>query len=792
MGFINTIEAQARSIEPLKRHFSPGDKASNARSDTLDVLNYTVHLDMTDVANKRIAGNCEVTMVAKQSGISTVYLDLLRLTVDSVISNGNPLVFSHNDTLLRLTLPAPLNSGDTLVLDVYYQGKPVRDGAWGGFYFQGNYAYNLGVGFEANPHNYGRVWFPCFDNFVERSTFDFYVKTADGRKSHCNGELMSEVSLGGDTIERHWQMNEPIPSYLACVAVGNYETVHMNHSGMLKTIPIELAAEAVDTTNVKASFIHLNDAIDAYETAYGPYLFNKVGYSIVPFNAGAMEHATNIAYPRYAVNGSLTYETLMAHELAHHWWGDLVTCETAEDMWLNEGMASYSEHLFLESLYGKADYLEAVQANHMSVLQYAHVREKAYRAVSGVPHEYTYGMHVYDKGAAMAHNLRGYLGDSLFFNGLQVYLSDNAFDDVNSIHLRDELSSITGIDLTPFFSDWIFNPGFSHFSIDSVKVTGQSAPYSVEVFVRQKLRGAQAFHKNVPIVVSCWGDQFQLESQRALLSGEFTTVQLSLPFVPEFTALNVGMEINQAITADQFTIDAAGMQQFQFGKMNVDVRAVVDSVLLRVEHHWATPDKTGIDAAKTILSDYRYWSVDGLHLDKLDASAELYFDGRNFSSGGEGQLDVDLLKTGEDSLLLLYQSAPGEDWVEFRSYTVDPLGNMNDRYGKINIDTLRKGAYVLAKGHSVLGKSKGTKAVENLFSVYPNPANSELTVEVDPLYHKRSLTLTLFDSNGKRLAVHQFTNRIDLDLELFAAGQYVVVLEEGKRRLGSQSVIVYH
>jgi aminopeptidase N len=231
-----------------------------------------------------------------------------------VVNTTGNLAYTYNDTLLTVSLGLLLTVADTSEVTVYYHGIPKQDASgWGGFYFQGNYAYNLGVGFDANPHNYGRVWFPCFDNFVERSTFEFNMITAGGKKAHCNGALISENVISGDTIVRKWVMNDEIPSYLVCVAIADYATVYQSHNGLLGTIPIELVARPSDTTNLKNSFLHLPDAIDIYETGYGPYRWNKIGFSLVPFNSGAMEHATNIAYPLSAANGTLSNETLMAH-----------------------------------------------------------------------------------------------------------------------------------------------------------------------------------------------------------------------------------------------------------------------------------------------------------------------------------------------------------------------------------------------------------------------------------------------------------------------------------------------
>ena len=116
------------------------------------------------------------------------------MQIDSVSLNSSLLTYSYNDTLLRVNLLTSLNTTDTLNLIVYYQGAPQGDPAgWGGFSFSGNYAYNLGVGFGAKPHNYGRVWFPCFDNFVEKSAYEFNIITSTTKTSFCNGALISDV-----------------------------------------------------------------------------------------------------------------------------------------------------------------------------------------------------------------------------------------------------------------------------------------------------------------------------------------------------------------------------------------------------------------------------------------------------------------------------------------------------------------------------------------------------------------------------------------------------------------------
>ncbi|MGZ4158397.1 MAG: hypothetical protein ACXVED_14870, partial [Bacteroidia bacterium] len=132
--------------------------ASNLRSDTVDILKYTINLNITDFTTNVIKGNTQIKFTPKINGVNKLNLDLLMLTVDSIKLGAATLTSSYDDTLLQVNLPTTYNVNDTAVATVYYHGTPQGDASgWGGFYFQSGYAYNLGVGFAALPHNYGRV-----------------------------------------------------------------------------------------------------------------------------------------------------------------------------------------------------------------------------------------------------------------------------------------------------------------------------------------------------------------------------------------------------------------------------------------------------------------------------------------------------------------------------------------------------------------------------------------------------------------------------------------------------------
>nr|MBP7464582.1 hypothetical protein [Bacteroidales bacterium] len=138
-----------------------------------DVVNYEINLDISDFNEQTISGYTELTITTTDENIELLALDLLRLSLDSVRSEDLSIgEVQYNDSLMLVEISPALQSGDTVQLRVYYHGTPVVDpSGWGGFYFTGQRAYNLGVGFEDIPHNYGRVWFPCVDNFTDRATY---------------------------------------------------------------------------------------------------------------------------------------------------------------------------------------------------------------------------------------------------------------------------------------------------------------------------------------------------------------------------------------------------------------------------------------------------------------------------------------------------------------------------------------------------------------------------------------------------------------------------------------------
>lgn len=736
---------------------------THPQADTINVVDYNINLNITDFTNKIISGYTVVKLTPKQNNISTIKLDLLSLNVDSVKIDNVISTFTYNDTLLAITSATALNTDDTVDVIVYYYGNPITDpSGWGGFYFSGNTAYNLGVGFNDAPHNYGRVWFPCIDDFIDRAFYSFNITVPDNLTAVCNGTLENTVDNANGTKTFSWVLHNHIPTYLASVAVSDYVAVEGTYNGINGAIPTSIYVAPGQQSNATASFINLNPTLNSFEQHFGAYKWERVGYVAVPFNSGAMEHATNIAYPAAVINGSLSYETLWAHELSHHWFGDLATCRTPEDMWLNEGWAAYSESIFKENIYDDAAFKMYVRKNHYSVLHSAHTDDGGYYAVAGIPHNITYGSTVYDKGADMVHTLRYYLGNEKFFSGVQQYLSDFSYKDASSEDLRDNLSASSGIDLTDFFDSWIFLKGFSQFDIDSFNVAQNGTDYDVTVYVRQKLREKPSFANSNRIPVSFMKADWTYLDTVVTFSGEYGNQTFTIPFNPYNVWIDRNIEVMGASVKQEEVYKTTGYYSLNQIGVNLQVTNITDSAKLRFVHNWVLPDEFYNPITDLNISTSHYWRVDGYLPNDFICRTKF-----NYKIA---DLDGDLNIVEEDSLVLLYRENRKVDW-QIESNNVH--GNQYDGY--IQVDTVKVGEYCFAIWNRPLSvnETKNNDRTE-IINIYPNPANNNLQIVIadEKLLNKEA---TVHSVNGTKVKEFKIDNlQTELNIQDLQAGNYII------------------
>lgn len=729
---------------------------SITRSDSLDLLHTRIELDLRNVLNGTIAGVATITAVP-QVPIATAVFDLLQLQTDSVFLDGQLLSFSHAGELLTIDLGQTHAPGDTLQLVIHYSGDPAVDASgWGGFYTLGSYQYDLGVAFDAVPHSYGRSWFPCFDNFVERCSFEFIVTTAGGRTVFANGHLLSEEDLGGGELRTHWRLDEHIPSYLASVASTNYvaawDTV-MSITG--DTIPVTLVAKPADTTDLKNSFIHLPNAFHTFERWFGAYRWDRVGYCLT--TQGAMEHPTNICYPASIADGTLAYEATMAHELAHHWFGDLITCRRAEEMYINEGFAEYLSYLFLEDLYGPDAYMDVVRDVHHDMLVKAHLMDEGWHALSEVPQAFTYGEHSYRKGADVIHSLRGYLGDSLFSAGFIRVLANNAFSDMSTEELRDSLMAATGYDLSSYFADHILQPGWAAFEVDSMTAVQNGAIWNTTVYIQQKLRHADHLYDQVPATLTFEAMDGTRWDHPApvLLGGASASVQSEPPFAPRFAFINLDERLSLATSTDTDTLTEDGTTTMQHADVSLVVNMMPSPSPIRVEEIWTAADDNTAEPFAYHVSPDRWWRITGQLAPGALVDMRITVDGRATSSTlvdpGLVQ-DFGAVPFIEDSLVVLYRPDARTAWTEWLNVDLNTLGLDNTNgYARLTVNDIALGDYVVAWRKSATSIAH-IRSSDATYTFLPNPASDNVLITVPADRSMTGATLLLHALDGRVLS----------------------------------------
>jgi len=647
--------------------------------DSFDVINYEINLKIGDYNSQNISGNTVLKIRPVFDNTNVVKLDLMGLSVDTIKVNG--IINSHfaylND-IISINLKNKINSTDTILITVCYQGNPKKDSYWGGFYFTPKDAFNMGVGMAAQPPNFGRVWYPCIDNFTDRATYNYNITVKNGNFAVCGGSLQNIKTHENRTITFSWILSQPIPTYLSSVAVSSYSLINITLHGFNNTeIPFQTYVYKGNEEKGKKSFENIENALKIFESKFGDYSWNRIGFVETGFSSGAMEHATNITYPSYAIDGTLNYEMLMVHEFSHSWFGNLVTCETTQDMWLNEGFASYCEAIFVENMYGNEAFKKYVRKNQFSVITQANIADNGFYGVYGINAENTYGKTVYDKGASVCNALRNYMGDDLFFSSLKMYLSDFKLKSANTFQFRDSLSSYSGIDLTDFFKFYVFEEGFNHFSVDNYSVRTENNKYYIDLKVKQKLKEADFFAENIFVDLTFVDKNWSFYTKTIQFSGEFGEEVFELNFSPDFVIIDINEKLMDCSIDCNKIIKQAGVQNFESTQFAISTDEIKDSIFVFAQNNIIEADN--IDFKNYKLSKNQYWTINTITGNNT-ISGRFYFKSTDY----ENNFFIENLGSDKE---ILYRENKNESWqtIDFETKT-----------GYLEVPDLKSGDYIFA------------------------------------------------------------------------------------------------
>jgi aminopeptidase N len=469
---------------------------------------------------------------------------------------------------------------------------------------------------------------------------------------------------------------------------------------------------------------------------------------------------------------------LFAHELGHHWWGDLVAPTIHNHMWLKEGPAEYSSHLFVEWKDGHQAFVDLVKDNQQFVLEECHVQDLGFHPLSPMPDSEIYGRHTYYKGASVMHNLRAYLGDEVFRNAVQNVIAERFDSHMDVTDFEVLLEDATGEDLTLFFEAQALQPGFSTWVLDSLSTVPQNDGFGTTLHLQQKLRACFNHHENEPLDVTLWDANWDTTLVHARVGGQYDQITFWHEDPVVLVGLNADGRLNQGRLDHTFAItEPTGLSTLPWVEMRMgcDELPSGDSILVRVEHHWASPDEGPAAFYFDALSDTHFWTVDGTWDDS--ASDAPILDGRLTYVGADStDLDFDLFGSSEEGAFLAWRARAGDPWQQYPDYDWQ-AGSMTNGAGVFRLSRVRKGQYAFAKGNVALAVEEATKPQAPDLQVMPNPVSDILTwawsgaAEVVSIRVSNPLGQQVLEAGGSRK---------ELNLENLPAGRYQLQLLNGK------------
>jgi len=432
--------------------------ATKAEGQEIDVLHYQASVRVFP-SEQRMENVAWVTLRNPSSTeiLRSVSLDLVEMTPEHVEVLGVPATFSWDRATLEVTLPTPLAPGDTNIIHVEYSGSPGNEGGpqpWGGCHW-GETSYFMGVGFHAPSVSLMRYWLPSNDIPSDKATFDVTFHVPEGLVVAGTG-LLHEVSHADGFVSYRWVERHPTATYLFTYAISDYALVRDEWN----SIPIEYYVPRPDSARAVQYFSTVPSMLEAFTSVFGPYPFDKVGYCITPI--GSMEHQTMISYAEQLFRHGNAAGSTAAHELAHMWWGNWVTCHDFSDAWLNEGFAVFSEMVYAEYLYGESGYLDLVRNVSQSYRTQVVTNEGMLplHDFPRTPPSSNYPSTIYRKGAMVLVMLRDVMGDEAFFEGLREYGRRHAYATATSASFQGVMEEYHGETLDWFFEQWVYRPGY--------------------------------------------------------------------------------------------------------------------------------------------------------------------------------------------------------------------------------------------------------------------------------------------------------------------------------------------
>lgn len=493
-----------------------------------DVKHYLIDIEFNP-GRTEIYGAVRVTAEVTGQSLARIELDLAdNMIVDSVNSNGIMSSYQHVNDVITIDLDNEYSSGETVSVTVFYNGSPEASGL-GSFGFD---SYNGKPLIWSLSEPYGaREWWPCKDAPKDKAdSVDIKFTVPEPMIVASNGKLISESTADGKTTF-WWKVSYPITTYLVSIAAyeyTHYSDQYISASGDTMDIEFFVAPDHYEAS--QSAFYEVKDMIAVYSELFGEYPFIKEKYGHAEFPwGGGMEHQTITSLGNIHNSGGYYSQGLIAHELAHMWWGDMVTCSDFKNIWINEGFATYSEALIVEAIYGFDAY-----KNQISLEEYYGQGTIYVDDTTNVNRIFS-GDLSYSKGAYVLHMLRNVVGDENFFAILKAYGSDPRYKyrDASIEDFQGVCEDVSGMNLEKFFQQWLYGEYFPYYSY-GYSIDSTAGGYEINLVIDQIQTNTGLFWMPIDIRVTTASGQQTFTVWDSLQTQTFTLALDGEPVKLEF------------------------------------------------------------------------------------------------------------------------------------------------------------------------------------------------------------------------------------------------------------------
>ncbi|MCB9276212.1 MAG: M1 family metallopeptidase [Lewinellaceae bacterium] len=427
------------------------------RLEQLDVLHYTFQLELSDETDEiKGVASIDIRFLQPQASFT---LDLVGKTegaekgmaVSSVTETGENLRFEHEGEALAIYLAKPAVAGEQHSFQVRYAGIPA-DGLIIDKNQHGDRTF-----FGDNWPNRAHHWLPCIDHPSDKATVDLIVTAPNHYQVVGNGMLVEESYLNDSTTLTHWREEAPLPTKVIVIGAARFA---VQRAGEAEGIPVSTWVYYQDR---EAGFYDYAQAVPVMQffiDKIGPYSYQKLANVQSKTRYGGMENAGCIFYFEQSVTGQRDHEDLIAHEVAHQWFGNSASEKNWHHIWLSEGFATYGANLYIEHTYGRDKMVERLQSERQRAI--AFYRRKPAPIVDTTVEDWNelLNPNSYQKAGFVLHMLRRQVGEEAFWQGLRQYYAQYRNSNALTEDFQRVMEQASGQDLSTFFQQWLYRAGF--------------------------------------------------------------------------------------------------------------------------------------------------------------------------------------------------------------------------------------------------------------------------------------------------------------------------------------------